>query len=301
MKNNNKKICVIFTIFFILFASQVTHSQVLNNYQKVSQDIFLLDDFGCNVAVLHGHDGVLIVDSGSPRNVERLKAAVKEISEESISLIINTHFHFDHVGGNEIIAKEANLIFAHKNTRTRMSSEWDVPEILRTKWPVIPAYPELALPKVCYNDSILIHFNGDKIQCIHVPQAHSDCDAIIYFQKANVIHTGDLYLSNGYPIIDIYHGGTINGLIGAVDKVIKLCDENTTVIPGHGPLSNRAQLKDYHNMLITARDRIAKHIKDGKTLEEVLALDPTANLYKGGKSWLPAEHFVYVTYHDLSK
>ncbi|MFQ6109352.1 MAG: hypothetical protein ACE5L7_07345, partial [Candidatus Aminicenantales bacterium] len=124
---------------------------------------------------------------------------------------------------------------------------------------------------------------------------------IIYIRKANVIYTGDLYLSNGFPIIDIYHGGSVNGYIEAVGKIIELCDEDTRIVPGHGEISDREGLRAYHEMLTIARDRIHKLIKAGKTLEEVLAANPTKNLYKGGKSWLSPKLFIYVVYQELSR
>lgn len=295
----------VYIILVILIIGEWAFSQDSDSNQtnaiKVTDGVYLLDGFGCNIAVSIGHDGVLIIDTGSPGHAERIKPAITEISGEPIHIVFNTHFHFDHVGGNEVFANDGAIIIAHKNARKRMLREWRVPEILGTKWPIIPPYPEVSLSKMSFNDSITVHFNKDTIQAIYILDAHSDGDVIIYFRKANVIHTGDLYLSNGFPIIDIYHGGTINGYIAAVDKIISLCDCNTKIIPGHGPLSDRDELQAYRDMLAISRDRIDKLIKEGKTLEEVIAADPTSNLYKGGKSWLSPELFVYVVYHDLSR
>lgn len=158
----------------------------------------------------------------------------------------------------------------------------------------------MALAKISYIDSIAVHFNNDTIEAIHLPAAHTDGDVVIRFRKANIVHTGDLYLSNGFPFIDNDSGGTIAGYLAAVDKIITLCDDKTKVIPGHGAVSDREGLRSYRDMLTAARDRIAKLIREGKTLEEIVAADPTAGLFKGGKSWLAPKLFVFCVYQDLA-
>jgi len=154
---------------------------------------------------------------------------------------------------------------------------------------------------VTFKDSLTLHFNGDEIQVIHIENAHSDADIVIYFRKANVIHTGDLYFTILYPYIDVSHGGSIDGMIAAAERIIGMIDENTKIIPGHGPLSSRKELTKYRDMLVTVRDRIKSQIKEGKTLEEVLASKPTADFDKKQIKAVPPEMFVKIIYNDLAK
>jgi len=295
----------ILVILVVLSFGQSAYSQDLasnqTHFTKITDELYVLKRVGCNVGGLVGQDGVLIIDSGARNQSAKIRSILKEISEEPARIVVNTHYHYDHVGGNEAFAKGGATIIAHKNTRDRMTQEWRVPEILGMKYPTIPPYPEIFRPKVSFTDSITIHFNNETIQAIHIPDGHSDGDIIVHFRKANVIHTGDLYLSNGFPIIDIHHGGSVNGYIAAVDRIIKLCNENTKIIPGHGPLSDRDGLIVYRDMLAKSRDRIEMHIKEGKTLEEIVAADPISGLYGGEKSWLPPKLFIYCVYYDFFK
>ena len=152
-----------------------------------------------------------------------------------------------------------------------------------------------------FADTLTLHFDGDDIQAIHIPNAHSDGNLLFYFRKANVIHTGDLYFSRSYPFINISFGGSIDGMIATSDKILSMIDGNTKVIPGYGPLANHEEVQVYRNMLAAVRDRIARLIKEGKTLEEVLASKPTADFDKVRNQFIPTELFVKVVYNDLSK
>jgi glyoxylase-like metal-dependent hydrolase (beta-lactamase superfamily II) len=165
----------------------------------------------------------------------------------------------------------------------------------------IPPFPKTALPGVTFPDTITLRLNGDEIHAFHVENAHTDTDVIVYFRNANVVHTGDLCFAGGYPFIDVPHGGSIDGYIAALDKVLEKIDDNTKVIPGHGSLSNRQELKAYRDMLSTVRDRISKHVEEGKTVEEVLASNPTADFDEEFSKQMPAEAFVRIVYDDLSK
>ena len=268
---------------------------------KVADDLYWAGDFECNVAALVGPDGVLIVDSGGEEVTDKVRSALLQVSKEPVRIIMNTHFHFDHVGGNEAFARGGALVISQEKARERMTVEWRPREILGVRWPNLPPYSTPALAKVCYAESLTVHFNGEEIEALHLPAAHSDGDAVIRFKRANVVHTGDLYLSNGFPVIDIDTGGTIGGYLAGVDKIINLCDDKTVVIPGHGAVSDREGLRSYRDMLTTARDRIAKLIKGGKTLEQIVAADVTAGLFKGGESWLEAKLYVYCVYMDLTR
>lgn len=261
----------------------------------------MLNRYGCNIAVMVGQEGLLIIDAGYKENASKVDSVISKISNLPVKYILNTHHHYDHVGGNKKLSKDGAAIVAHENTRQRMLSEWDIPEIAGIKAPVIPQYPEEYLPKICFQDSLMIYFNNENVKCIHFPNGHSDGDVIYFFQKANVIHTGDLFLSNNFPVVILHDGGSSDGSIKDIESILKICDEKTVIIPGHGAISNRQGLQDYLYMFVESRKRIANLIKEGKTVDEVIAADPTKDLFKVGESSLPPKLFVYTVYQDLSK
>jgi cyclase len=303
----NRKLCYYFVIlnFCFLSFSNWSFSQNLTNNStgilKVSEGIFLLNNYGCNIAVMVGQEGLLIIDTGYEGTSSKVDSVISSISNLQVKYILNTHQHFDHVGGNKKLFEKGAVIVANENTRKIMLSGWKVPEIQGAKFPTILPYTTEYLPKICFKDSLKIFFNNDIVQAIHYPNAHSDCDVIYYFLKANVMHTGDLFFSNGFPIIDIYYGGTIDGLIKAIDNILKICDDQTIIIPGHGAISNRQGLKDYREMLIESKVRIVNLVKEGKTEQEVVEADPTKGLFKRGKSWLAPSVFVSVVYQELAR
>jgi glyoxylase-like metal-dependent hydrolase (beta-lactamase superfamily II) len=263
---------------------------------KVTDGVHMLMGNGGNIGVSVGEDGVLLIDSLMPPQYEQVKAAVEDIDDGPIRFVINTHFHFDHTGGNELLRKDGAVIIAHDNVRKHMKQEWSH-WALPTK---IPPFPEMALPALTINESAVFHINGDEIHSFHVKNAHTDSDVIVYFRKANVVHLGDLFFAGGYPFIDVPHGGSTAGYISALDKVLEKIDENTKVIPGHGPLTNRKELQAYRNMLSTVRDRISRYVEQGKTLEEVLALKPTADFDEKFSKQMPAELFVRIVFNDFA-
>jgi glyoxylase-like metal-dependent hydrolase (beta-lactamase superfamily II) len=257
----------------------------------------MLRGAGGNIGVSAGEDGILMIDTQFAELMEKIKSAIAEINRGPIRIVLNTHWHYDHTYGNEPLGKSGALIMAHENSRMRMTSEQYFPDFDMN----IPVFPEAALPIVTFNDSLTLHFNGDEIQVTHIENAHSDGDIVIYFRKANVMHTGDIYFSVLYPFIDVSHGGSIDGMIAAADRILSMIDDNTKVIPGHGPLSNREGLMKYRDMLITLRDRIKTQIDEGKTLEEVIASKPTADFDKIKAQSVPPETFVKIIYNDLAK
>lgn len=264
---------------------------------KVADGVYMLRGAGGNIGISAGEDGILMIDTQFAELMEKIKSAIAEINRGPIRIVLNTHWHYDHTYGNESLAKSGALIMAHENTRMRMKSEQTFPDFDMD----IPVFPKAALPLVTFYDSLTLHFNGEEIQVIHIENAHSDGDIVIFFRKANVMQTGDIYFSVLYPFIDVSHGGSIDGVIAAADKILGIVDENTKIIPGHGPLSNREGLKKYRDMLITLRDRIQSQIEEGKTLEEVIASNPTADFDKIKAQSVPPEMFVKIVYNDLAK
>jgi len=301
MTNRLKGLWRFFLVFVLVAFSAFSAAQDFSKVQiqtiKVADGVYMLVGAGGNIGVSAGEDGILLIDTQFAELIEKIKSAIAEISRGQIRYVLNTNWHYDHTYGNEPLGKSGALIIAHENTRMRMTSEQYFPDFDMK----IPPFPESALPVLTFTDSLNLHFNSEEIQVIHIEKAHSDADIVIYFRKANVIHTGDLYFTVLYPFIDVSHGGSIDGMIIAAERIIGMVDENTKIIPGHGPLSNLEELKTYREMLVTIRDRIKKQIKEGKTLEEVLASKPTADFDKEKPRSIPPEMFVKIVYNDLAK
>jgi cyclase len=299
----SKRNCFVLTCLACLGLAGWTGSQDFSKIQiqsvRVAEGAYLLYGAGGNIGVSAGADGILLVDSQFGELHEKIKASIAEFNPGSIRFVLNTNGHYDHASGNVLFRNDRAVIVAHENARKRMATE-QIHDVIGSKTAV---YSAAALPEVTFAESLVLHLNSEDIQAIHVVNAHSDSDALYWFHKANVIHTGDVFFSDGYPYIDIGNGGSVNGMIAAADKVIGMSDENTKIIPGHGRLSDRKRLQDYRAMLATVRDRVAKMIKEGKRLEDVIGLKPTASL---DKDWnvglgMPADMFVTIVYKDLSR
>jgi len=268
---------------------------------KVADGIYMISDYGCNIGVMVGKEGLLIIDSGYEETASKMDSSILAISNLPLKYVLNTHMHFDHVGGNKKLAENGAIIISNDFTRKHMLNVWDPGLIAGVKLPTIQPYPESYLPKICFNDYLKLYFNSDTIIAYEFKHCHTGGEVIYYFQKANVIYTGDIFLPDGFPGIMVFDGGTINGSIKAIGEILKLCNEKTIVIPGHGHLSNRQGLEDYHELMINSRDIILKLINEGKTLDEIIKLNPINNLYKGEVSGLTSEIFIHLVYQDLSK
>lgn len=221
-----------------------------------------------DVGVSYGPDGILLIDDGFGTLTEKLNTALKALSPGPVRFVVNSHYHFDHSKGNEAYGKAGAVIIAHDNIRKRMAAESDI-EFANYHF---PASPKEALPVVTFADSIVFHFNGDTIRLIHTPPGHTDGDTLIKFERANVLHTGDLYYIGGAPIIDVTAGGTSKGFLVGLDTAIKLTDDKTKIIPGHGPVRTRAQLIAHRDELKAFVDRVTAEYKAGKTMEQIIAL-----------------------------
>jgi glyoxylase-like metal-dependent hydrolase (beta-lactamase superfamily II) len=289
---------LLFIFSISAFGQGQSFDQVEVQTSKIAENLYMLTGAGGNIGVSVGSDGVLLIDDQFAQLADKIKAAIAGLNGGPVRLVFNSNWHYDHTYGNEWLAKAGALIIAHENSRRHMLSEWSAPELSVDR--KFPPFPEAALPKITVADSLTLYFNGDEIRAIHFPNAHSDGDLVFFFKKANVIHTGDVYFSNGFPFINISSGGSINGMITAADKILAMADANTKIMVGHGPVSNREGLKAYRHMLATARDRVAKLVREGKTLEEVVKANPMEGLYNG-KSTFPPENFTRVLYLELSK
>jgi glyoxylase-like metal-dependent hydrolase (beta-lactamase superfamily II) len=264
---------------------------------KTSGNVYMLMGSGGNIGVLAGDDGVFLVDDQFAPLTKKIKDAIGKISDKEIRFLINTHWHFDHVGGNENLGETGSVIIAHENVRKRMSTDQFI-EFFQKK---VPASPKVALPIITFTQDLMFHLNGEDIHVFHVNNAHTDGDSIVYFRNSNVIHTGDIYFAGIYPFIDTSSHGSVNGVIDAAQHILSIIDDNTKVIPGHGSLSNKAELRAYVDMLISLRAKITKQTSDGKTLEEIQKTKPAQEFdEKWGHGLLTSDQFVQILFTDLS-
>lgn len=278
-----------------LVAQEMQDVQVTATH--VAGHVYLLTGRGGNIGASIGDDGVFLVDDQYAPLTEHIRAAVAAISDLPIRFVVNTHWHEDHTGGNERMGEAGAIIVAHENVRERLSTEQFVAFSDRHYDPS----PVGALPVITFTDAVTFHWNGDANHAFHVENAHTDGDAVIHFREANVLHAGDVYWNGVYPFIDISSGGSIDGMIAAVDRLLELVDADTRIIPGHGPLSSVEELRTYRWMLLASRERVAALMAERKTREEIIAARPTAEFDEAWGQWfIRPEQWVGFVYDGLA-
>jgi len=286
------------TVAALLALTSPLHAQNFDTVQvravPVAGAVHMLQGAGGNIGLVVGDDAVFVVDDQYAPLTPKVLAAIKSVTPQPVRFVLNTHWHFDHTGGNENMGKAGALIFAHENVRRRMSKDQFIEALNRTE----PAAPRGALPVVTFTDTVSFHLNGDSIVVFHVAPAHTDGDAVILFTRANVVHTGDLFVSAGFPFVDRSSGGSIHGIIAAAERILAATNAGTRIIPGHGPLADRARLQAYHDMLVVMRDRMRKEIAARHTIEQVLASAITAEYDASWKT--NRERFLQILHKELS-
>lgn len=290
----------IFGAVWLALATSVAAQQDFSGVEVVAtpirDNLYLITGRGGNIVASTGEDGTFLVDDQYAPLTERIQAALDEITDRPVRFVINTHWHGDHVGGNENFAEAGAVIVAHENVRSRMSSD----QFMATFNVTVPAAPPKALPVVTFTQGVSLHLNGDDVRVIHMAEAHTDGDALVHFERANVLHMGDIYFHGSYPFIDLGSGGGIHGMIAAVEFGIEIANDDTVIVPGHGPLSDRAGLTAYGEMLSGFLDRVTVLKAEGKSLEEVVAARPTAAYDERlGGGFISPERLVGFIYESL--
>lgn len=257
--------------------------------------VYMLTGLGGNIGVSVGDDGAFVVDDQYAPLSQKILATIATLTPKPVRIVVNTHWHGDHSGGNENLGKAGAIIVAHNNVRKRMSTEQFIDFFKRLE----PASPKGALPVVTFADEVTFHLNGNDILARHVPPAHTDGDVHVQFSAANVIHMGDTYVARRYPLVDFTSGGNLNGVIGSADAALSMCTPDTKVIPGHGPLSDCVELRAWRNMLATVRERVQAAMRSGKTLAEIQAMKPSAEFDASYRGSITPDNLIEFAYRSL--
>jgi len=289
---------VVAALFSAAACAQDDMSKVEIQTEKLSDNVYMMTGAGGNLGVSVGEDGVFLIDSQFAALTPKNQAAIAKLSYKPVRFMLNTHWHFDHTGGNENLGKAGTVIIAQENVRKRLSTDGFIAFLgMKTQ-----ASPAIALPIVTFTRDATFHLNGEDIRASYAPAAHTDGDSVVHFTKSNVTHMGDTFFNGLYPFIDTSSGGSVAGVLAAVDRELKTAADDTKIIPGHGPLATKADLKAYRDMLAAVSGRVAAQIKQGKNLKEVVASKPTAQYdAKWGKGFLAPEKFVEMLYGNLKK
>src|SRR5437868_3503702 len=275
----------------------VDYSKVEIKTTDLGDNVYMLEGQGGNITVAVARDGIIMVDGQYAPLHDKIKAAIAVISNAPIKYLINTHFHGDHTGGNEPFAKDGVVVVAEVNVKIRLAAG-TTNGLTGAKTPPAPAD---ALPAKTYTGAFKLRLDGRVADLKHIANAHTDGDTYVWLKTANVLSTGDTFTNGRYPNIDFANGGNIKGMIAATDAYLKLVNAKSRIVPGHGPIADKAALLQYRTMLVTARERMAKLVKDGKSEEDVLAAKPFSDL---DAKWAPTElasnNLIRVVYHSLA-
>ncbi len=279
-----------------LFA-QRDFSKVEISIEQVTENIYVLFGSGGNIGILAGEDGVIMIDDQYAPLSEKIEVAIQTISDHPVKYLLNTHWHGDHTGGNANFGGKGATIIAHENVRARLSKDQNMKAFNRT----VKAAPKAAWPVLTFSDKMSLHVNGEDLIAIHVHNAHTDGDALMYFPNSNVIHMGDTYFNGRFPYIDLSSGGSVDGLVEAVNKALFLIDDNTKIIPGHGTLSNKKELTAYRDTIIKISTKVKEAVAVGKTIEEIKAANFTEGFEDWGTGFISSERFIDILYTDYSR
>ena len=281
-----------------LAAAAQDFSKIEIKTQKLNETTYMLVGGGGNIAVSIGPDAVFVVDDQYAQMAPKIKAAIAALTKKPVQFMLNTHFHFDHTGGNEAFGTDGAVIVAHDNVRRRMSTEQLISFIGARQ----AASPKAALPVITVPAQMSFHINGEEVHAFHVPRAHTDGDLIVHFRQGDIVHMGDTFFNGMYPFIDTSSGGSAEGSIAAVDRVLAIATDKTQIIPGHGPLANKAALKSTRDMLVAVTMRIKALRAAGKSDEDIRAAKPAADYDASfGNGFIKPEQFVQMMLDAMPK
>jgi len=296
------KVRIVLIAVVTMVALGAAHDQDFSKVQikvtPVAGNVYMLQGAGGNIGASIGEDGIVVVDDQYAPLADKIQAALKGITALPVRFVINTHYHEDHTGGNAYFQKQAPII-AHDNVRKRLESGGAAGNGGSVHFDAKPA-PKEALPIITFDHDVTVHLNGEDIRALYFPAGHTDGDSVIFFPKSNVVHMGDDFVTYGFPFIDVDSGGSIDGMIDGVEKVIAQVPADVKIIPGHGPISSVTDVRAYVEMLKGTRDVVAKAIKDGKTLDQMKQaklLDPWKK-YAG--DMINADAFLETIYNSLT-
>lgn len=263
-------------------------SKVEITTEQVAPGVAVLFGAGGNIGVSYGEDGTILIDDQFAPLTEKIKTAVAALGAQPVKFLVNTHWHYDHTGGNENLGKDGVLIMAHDNVRIRMAAGQGDQK---------PS-SKVALPLVTYDEGLKLHLNGEEVRVMHMSPAHTDGDSIVYWTKSNVIHMGDLFfLKMSFPFVDASSGGNVRGVVTGADKVLALANDQTKIIPGHGPVATKADLQQYRDMVAQIIAKVETGIKAGKTLAQIQAERPADGYGVKADGFITADSFVETVFN----
>lgn len=288
-------------LFALAFASVAGPAMAQDDLSKVeikpvilAPGVAVLFGAGGNIGVSYGEDGTVLIDDQFAPLTGKIQAAVAALGAQPVKFLVNTHWHFDHSGGNENLGKAGVTIMAHDNVRVRMAAGATV------AGNVVPPAAKAALPVITYADGLKLHLNGEEVRVIHMPAGHTDGDSIIHWTKSNVIHMGDLFmLQISFPFVDVGSGGDVRGFVTAADKVLAIANDQTKIIPGHGAIATKADLQNHRNMIATVIAKVEAGIKEGKTLDQIKASRPADGFGVKTDGFITADGFIETVYAQL--
>ena len=264
--------------------------------ETLRRRISVLLGSGGNIAVLAGQDGKILIDSGFATSKPQISEAVNHLSNDPIRHLINTHWHFDHTDGNQWVHEAGATIIGHENTRNRLSARQQIPEFHG----IFPPSPAGARPAIVFSGEKTLQLNGEELRLQYYGAAHTDSDISVRFVRANVLHTGDTWFNGTYPFIDYHNGGSLDGMIAASGQNLRLADNQTIIVPGHGPIGGKAELAEYDAMLHVVRERVSALKKQGRSAQETIAAGPSSSFdAKWGNGLVPPKAFAEVIYNGI--
>jgi cyclase len=283
---------------FLSVAQDGDFSKVQMKVTKVSGNVYMLEGAGGNIGASVGEDGIVIVDDQYAPMADKIKAALKGITDKPVRFVINTHYHGDHTGGNAIFQQTAPII-AQDNVRKRLEEGGTAGNLGGVKFESKPAAKD-ALPIITFDHDVTVHLNGEDIRALHFPHGHTDGDSVIFFPKSNVVHMGDDFVTYGFPFVDLAGGGSVAGMIAALEEIVPKLPADVKVIPGHGPVSNLDDVRRYVAMLKDTMAVVEKGIKQGKSMDQLKQENVLAPWQKWSGDFITSEQWLVTLYNDLT-